>query len=206
MNLPVELKRQIQAAPAILLNGASVKPGSTTTVTAFGFDPSFNVTSASGTALPVAGEAGYAVGCKFIKTNGAAGSVLYVNEGTASACAFNAQAGGVSAKATVVAHAVGATLLAADFGKIHTNTGASAGITLTLPAPSAVAGLSLRVQLTVAQSVTLDPLTQKIYLGGSGVADKNAIIAGVIGNFLDITSDGVDFLITNYSGVVTKEA
>lgn len=112
----------------------------------------------------------------------------------------------VSPKATVSAHAANATLTVADFGKQHTNTGASGAITLTLPAPADCAGMPLRVQMTVAQVVNLDPLTKSIYLGGSGVADKLCIIAGVIGNYLDLYSDGVDFLVTGYSGVVTKEA
>jgi hypothetical protein len=112
----------------------------------------------------------------------------------------------VSPKTTVSAHDANATLTASDFGKQHTNTGASGAITLTLPDPSVCAGLSLRVQVTAAQVVNLDPLTKKIYLGGSGVADKLCIIAGVIGNYLDLHSDGVDFLVTGYSGVVTKEA
>ena len=114
----------------------------------------------------------------------------------------------VSPKATVVAQAATATLTAAQCsGKINTNTGAGAGIVLTLPAASSVAGCAFRVQLTVAQTVTLTPATgEKIYLGGSGVASKYALIAGVIGNFVDVYCDGVDYLITSYSGVVTKEA
>ncbi len=112
----------------------------------------------------------------------------------------------VSPKATVAAHAANATLTDADMGKQHTNTGAAAGITLTLPSAADAAGCSFRVQVTVAQAVTLDPLTGKIYLGGSGVADKTLGIAGVIGNYADVYSDGVDWMVTHYSGVLTKEA
>ncbi len=112
----------------------------------------------------------------------------------------------VSPKATVVAKAANATLTVADMGKQITNTGAAAGITLTLPAAADAAGTGFRVQVTVAQAVTLDPGTGKIYLGGSGVADKNCVIAGVIGNYADVHSDGVDWLVVAYSGVVTKEA
>lgn len=111
-----------------------------------------------------------------------------------------------SPKATVEANAANATLTVANMSKIQTNTGAGAGFTLTLPAASDAAGCAFKVQVTVAQTVTLDPLTGKIFLGGSGVADKNAIIAGVIGNYADVYSDGVDWLITAYSGAVTKEA
>jgi len=113
----------------------------------------------------------------------------------------------VAANATVVAHAANATVLAADFGKIHTNTGAGAGIVLTLPAAATVAGQSLKIWLTVAQTVALSPAAlEAVYLGGSGVVDKDAVIAAVIGNYCDVHSDGERYLVLSYSGVVTKEA
>lgn len=114
----------------------------------------------------------------------------------------------VSPKATVVAKAADATLTAAEVnGNQITNTGAAATTTHTLPDPATVAGCAFRVQLTVAQIVRLLPPTgKKIFLGGSGVASKYANIAAVIGNYADVYCDGVDYLITAYSGVVTKEA
>lgn len=113
----------------------------------------------------------------------------------------------ISPKASVTAQAADATLTTSSFDKIHTNTGASATITLTLPAASTVAGRVLKVQVTAAQIVRLAPASgEKIYLGGSGVASKYCQMAGVIGNFLDLYCDGVDFLVMNYSGVVTKES
>jgi hypothetical protein len=114
----------------------------------------------------------------------------------------------VSPKATVEAQAATATLTIANCsGKIQTNTGAGGAIVLTLPAASTVAGCAFKVQLTVAQTVTLTPASgEKIYVGGSGVASKYALIAGAIGNFADVFCDGVDFLVVGYSGIVTKEA
>jgi len=113
----------------------------------------------------------------------------------------------ITPKATVEANGAGATLTVANFGKIQTNTGAGGGIVLTLPPAATAAGCGLKVQVTAAQTVTLTPAAgEKVYLGGSGVASKYALIAGAIGNFLDLYCDGVDFLIMNYSGVVTKEA
>jgi hypothetical protein len=113
----------------------------------------------------------------------------------------------VSAKATVEANAASATLTAANFGKIQTNTGASGNVALTLPAPSDVAGCAVRAAVLVAQTMQfVPPSGAKIYLNGSGVADKYAQIAGVIGNFLEVFSDGTDFVITAYSGVATKQA
>ena len=113
----------------------------------------------------------------------------------------------VSAKATVEANANSATLTAANFGKIQTNTGAGANVALTLPAASAVAGCAVRAAVTAAQTIQFIPATgEKIYLNGSGAADKYVQIAGVIGNFIEVYSDGVDYVVTAYSGVATKQA
>jgi hypothetical protein len=113
----------------------------------------------------------------------------------------------VSAKATVEANAANATLTAANFGKIQTNTGAGAGITLTLPAASTVAGCAVRAAVTVAQIIQFVLASgDKIYLNGSGVADKYVQIAGVIGNRIEVYSDGVDYVVTDYAGIATKQA
>jgi hypothetical protein len=45
---------------------------------------------ASGTTVPADGTAGYQTGCIFQHTDGGAGTALYVNEGTASSCDFDA--------------------------------------------------------------------------------------------------------------------
>lgn len=105
------------------------------------------------------------------------------------------------------AYAADTTLVAANLNTNVTNTGASGTITLTLPAVSGLTGYVLHVELTVAQIVRIDPAgTEKIYLGGSGVAGKYANIAGVIGNMVDIYCDGTQWLIVGRDGVVTKEA
>lgn len=111
------------------------------------------------------------------------------------------------AAATIAAKAATADLTAADFGKVLTNTGSSGTIVLTLPAAQLVKGKSVKIQLTVAQAVSLSPITtEAVYLGGNGVVNKDLVIAGVIGNYADVYSDGVKYLVTGYSGVVTKEA
>ncbi len=107
----------------------------------------------------------------------------------------------------VTAQAATATLVASDFGKTHTNTGSSGTIVLTLPAAAAVAGNFIRVQLTVAQIVRLQPVTgESIYFGGSGVVTKYLNIAGVIGNYVVVYSDGAAFHVIDADGVITKEA
>ena len=113
----------------------------------------------------------------------------------------------VRGNATVVAQAADVTLTASDMSKIHTNTGAGASKAWTLPAASACAGCAIKVQITAAQPVFLTPIsTDGVFLGGSGVASKTCTIAGVIGNYADLYSDGVDWIIVNYSGVLTKAA
>ncbi len=49
--------------------------------------------SVAGTDVPDDGTPGFATGCLFQKTNGGAGTSLYVNEGTIKSCDFNAIAG-----------------------------------------------------------------------------------------------------------------
>lgn len=105
------------------------------------------------------------------------------------------------------AKAATATLTVSDLNTNITNTGASGGIVLTLPVASLCKSSMIHVQLTVAQTVQLDPNgTESVYLGGSGVAGKYLQMAGVIGNFVELFCDGTKWLVTNYSGVATKEA
>lgn len=112
----------------------------------------------------------------------------------------------VAPNATVAAKAATANLAVADFGKNITNTGAGDAIVLTLPAAATVKGKAMRVQLTVVKDVSLSPATtEKVFLGGDGVANKDLVIAGVIGNYADIFCDGTDYFVVGYSGVVTKE-
>ena len=120
---------------------------------------------------------------------------------------FDAVVDSLSVLATVKAQAATADLQDYDFAKNNTNTGAGGAIVLTLPNASKVKEQQMRVYLTVAQNVTLTPQTgEKIYLAGSGTASKYLLIAGTIGNYANIYCDGTAFYVTNYSGVVTKEA
>lgn len=60
---------------------------------------------------------------------------------------------------------------------------------------------------TAAQTIQFIPASgDMIYLNGSGVADKYAQIASVIGNRIEVYSDGVDYVVTDYAGVATKQA
>lgn len=205
------------------LDGATETVG-TPAISVLQRSPAGDVLLAQGATLPTDADAGYAVGCIFLKTNGGVGTVLYVNEGTASSADFNALAGagfttalvGANgtifpqvnpATGTVVAVTGDTTLVAADLNKIYTNGGAGGTVVLSLPAVAGLAGKLLKVQLLAAQIVRVLPVSgEAIALGGSAVVTKYLNIAAVIGNMVDIYCDGTRWMVVNYSGVVTKEA
>lgn len=98
------------------------------------------------------------------------------------------------ATSTVVAKTANATITVAEFGKIITNAGAGGAITLTLPAASATKGKSIQIAALAAQVINVDPIaTNAIFLAGSGVANKDLVIAGVIGNRVTIYSNGTSY-------------
>lgn len=110
-------------------------------------------------------------------------------------------------KATVTTKTANYTVTASEFDSIFNNTWDTDALVLTLPSAASVADKGLMVAVTAAQSITLTPATgEKIFLNGSGVESKYCLIAWVIGNFVEIYSDGVDYIVTNYSWVVTKQA
>lgn len=51
--------------------------------------PGLGITHAEGTTVPSDAATGYAPGCIFQHLDGSAGTVLYINQGTASSCDFN---------------------------------------------------------------------------------------------------------------------
>jgi hypothetical protein len=116
----------------IQLSGETLKPGSTTVVSVLEADINGNVFVATGTTVPANGEAGYAVGCKFIKTNGTAGGIGYSNEGSTTACSFRPTTSSPSTIAATKAVSVD------ESGTVFFINNAT-GFVTTLPAP--VAGL-----------------------------------------------------------------
>jgi len=111
--------------------------------------------------------------------------------------------------ATVTVKTAAYTVLQSDLDKptIFVNTGDDGDLPLTLPLAKNSGGKVLRVALLAAQTVSLTPATgDKINLHGSAVASKYCRVAGVIGNYVEIFSDKTQWIVTKYSGVVTKEA
>lgn len=90
---------------------------------------------------------------------------------------------------------------------IFNNTGDTGTMVLTLPAVADTKGKVIKVALTAAQIIRLLPQTgEAINLDGSAVVTKYLNVAGVIGNFVECFCDGSQWIVTNYAGVVTKEA
>lgn len=188
---------------AVKLTGQIEKIG-TPSITALEFDKNDMVRRAEGATVPTDADKGYAKGCLFARTGD---GLMFVNLGTSASAKFIPVYPTLAPNATVKANAATATIAAADFPKNNTNTGASGAIVLTMPAPADVKGLAMRIYVTVAQQISLSPAsTDAVYLAGSGVDDKDLVIAGVIGNYADVYCDGSDYYVIGYSGVVTKEA
>jgi predicted methyltransferase len=113
----------------------------------------------------------------------------------------------VPANGAVEAHGATDTIVAADFGKNNTNTGASGTTVHTLPAAASHPGQVIRFTALAAQIMQIDPATgEAVWLNGSGVVSKYVQVAGVIGNYIDLWCDGLGYHVVGYAGVVTKEA
>jgi len=113
----------------------------------------------------------------------------------------------VAPNAAVSAQGSTVSLAITDYAKNITNTGSTGTTVYTLLAAADAAGMSLRIQTTVAQIIRLLPASgEVICLGGSCVVTKYLQIAATIGNYCELYCDGVRYLVTSYSGVVTKEA
>lgn len=185
------------------LGGESVKVG-TPVINAEMFDASGNVTQASGATIPTDGDRGYAASASF---HSSVTNLHYENCGSATAAYFRPLFPQMPGNATALAKTADYTVVAADFGKIMTNTGATGTVVFTLPSAVTYPGAVLRFHLFAAQIVRLLPVTgQAIALNSSAVVTKYLNIAAVIGNYCEVVSDGTQWLVTTYSGVVTKEA
>lgn len=116
----------------------------------------------------------------------------------------------IDARLATVASKTGAytvTITDLDAPTIINNTGASGDVPLTLPTAVKARGQVFRAYATAAQTITLTPVTGDIInFNGNAVASKYCRLAGVIGNYIEIFSDGVQWIVTRNSGVVTKEA
>lgn len=99
------------------------------------------------------------------------------------------------------------TLADLDYPTIINNSGDNGDLPLTLPSAVSARGKVLLVTALAAQTISLTPVTGDIInYNGSAVASKYCRLAGVIGNYIEVFSDGVQWIVTRANGVVTKEA
>lgn len=107
--------------------------------------------------------------------------------------------------ATVTAKTTDFTIVSMD--QVYSNSGASGTVVFTLPTVVGNAGKTLKFHSLAAQIIRALPQTgQAVNLNGSAVVTKYLNIAAVIGNYADLYCDGYQWVVTGYSGVVTKEA
>jgi len=112
-------------------------------------------------------------------------------------------AGGI--KKTIEAHTADDTLTAAESGSAHTNLGASATVTLSLPA-SAPVGTVFSLAVQAAQQLRIDPGTAAIRDDSGQTADKYKS-AGTIGASLKVIADSAgNWATIAKNGTWTEEA
>jgi len=112
-------------------------------------------------------------------------------------------AGGI--KKTIEAHTADDTLTAAESGSAHTNLGASATVTLSLPA-SAPVGTVFSFAVQAGQQLRIDPGTAAICDDSGQTADKYKS-AGTIGALLKVIADSAgNWATIAKNGTWTEEA
>ena len=112
-------------------------------------------------------------------------------------------AGGLSK--TIEAHTGDDTLAVAESGSVHTNLGAAATVTLTLPA-SAAAGTVFSFAVQAAQELRIDPGTTAIRDDSGQTAGKYKS-ANAVGACLSLVADANgDWATTAKNGTWTEEA
>lgn len=113
----------------------------------------------------------------------------------------------VNRRATVTTKTSDYTILPTELNTIFDNAGDNGTTVLTLPTVKTSKGKTLLLNVLAAQILRALPVTgEAINLNGSAVVTKYLNIAAVIGNYAELYCDGVQWLVTGYSGVVTKEA
>ena len=170
---------------------------SKTSVTVKEYDSSNQITRATGDTVPTDGDAGYAVGCIFIDTDGGIGTTIYGNDGSITSCDFNVSLGGTGDITSVVAGAGmtgGATSGAATVNVINTDGKITVGAdtiditALTLEEGDLIAASTdgLNVKRTARATYDFSVLGGAVSAIGLGVTlPDNAIITR---SWIDITT------------------
>lgn len=178
-------------APGFVATGFLKTPG-TTEVTVLAEHGGY-VTACEGATVPSDGEAGFAKGCFFFKTNGSAGTIFYFNEGSNTSCAFNP----VKTPESDPSFSGDVTMGDAPTDTLILNsrlaTGSVAGAALSLGA-SYTRGEGVEMRYTVTDWTGIGGQFQAMYWRAQSDADAVATLRG-----------GEVYAVANASGVTALE-
>lgn len=150
----------------------------TPTVTVYRRDSADKVIEASGATVPTDADAGYAKGCRFVKTNGGVATTLYINEGSATSADFNAMETSAS---TVTAVVAGAGLTGGGTeGSVTVNAIAGTGITVNADSIQIAAGYTpSHIVKFAGLSASETDSDASVVISVAGVAASDIILATI---------------------------
>ncbi len=146
------------------MTGFTTKVG-TPVVEVLEVDSNRDVLLARGATVPTDADAGYAKGCKFIKTDGGVATTVYLNEGSATSADFNAVESSASTITSVAA------------GNGLTGGGTEGAVTLTVGAGDGI-------------TVGADSVSLASTAGGAGLTYTTGVLA--VGAGTGITANAND--------------
>jgi hypothetical protein len=186
---------------ALKVNGEQKTVGSVS-VRVYQYDENGKVLHCAGSTKPTDGDSGYAVGCRFIDTDGGANVTEYVNEGSVTSADFNAAtpAGGLG----TLNAATDTDFTAPSTGQIQVYDGTNSWDNKSISGDATLdnAGVLTVSDLTIATEAQGDLLRRGAAAWEKVVAKTDGYI--LIGDGTDIASVAVsgDVAITN-AGVTT---
>lgn len=165
-------------------------PGSTTAVTVQDIGGAGNVDTCFGATVPVDGEAGYAIGCRFHTSTGVLGATVFFNEGSTTACAFRAPStGGVMRPASSAAINSTGTATAAQVATGYITSTSVGATTITLPTGTLL-GTALGATAGTAFNLIIDNTagasTVTVAVAVNGILSDGAVTSGAVA-FGDLT-------------------
>jgi hypothetical protein len=139
--------------------------------------PGVGVLLASGDSVPADGEDGYAPGCVFVHDDGAAGTFLYLNEGSATSADFNALPNPADSSASILATEAG-TGITAGTGTVYKSSVQKVGGIIVTRILIDLTGL--HSEATDLDIIGVDGSTNPAHLGRITAARNGTILGGVM--------------------------